>query len=491
MKILLVDDDIYGRMNLKGFLAELGHEVIEADDGHQAIDIYRSNDIHMILTDLRMPGMSGMELIKHFKAIPNFQADVVFITGHGGMDSAIEALRLGAYDYMTKPLNVEEMAMLVERVAEHQSLIRENQLLTREFDSAVIAATRDTLDELDRYKDALIRQSGIGLIGAFSEAMLQAIREARRLHADRSIPVLVQGETGTGKEVLARLIHYGEPPSTAPFIDINCAALSPSLFESELFGYEAGSYTGGIPKGQKGKFDLASGGTLFLDEISELSPPLQAKLLRVIQEKEYYRVGGLKKIATDVRIVCATNSDLALLVDSGAFRSDLYYRLNVASINIPPLRERRDEIVPLAEMFVDELTRQKGKAKRTFSSDARRMLEAHSWPGNVRELKNAMEWLVFSGDETLIEPVHLRLGRGLSLEGELRSEDESNLLRECGRDLPDGFFPLEEHITSIITRAMRKHDGNKTAAARYLGISRRVLEGRLRHINTNQEEPNG
>lgn len=267
MKILLVDDDAAGRGSIGTFLTELGHQVIEARDGREAVSIYSQDSVHMILSDLRMPGMGGMDLMRQLKALPGFNADVVFFTGYGGVESVIEALRLGAYDYLQKPLNVEELAILIERVAEHQALIRENRILNEHFEDAVQAAAQSTLEELRQAKDALIRAFGIGLVSYRSEAMRMIVRKALQLHNNRDIPVLILGETGTGKELISRLIHYGEESTAGPFIDINCAALSPSVFESELFGYEAGSFTGGIPGGQKGKFDLADGGTLFLDEI--------------------------------------------------------------------------------------------------------------------------------------------------------------------------------------------------------------------------------
>ena len=449
--------------------------------------IYGEATIHMLLSDLRMPGMGGLELLRQLKSLPGFTADVVFFTGYGGVASVIDALRLGAYDYLQKPLNVDELAILVERVAEHQALIQENRLLNEHFQDAVQAVARDTLKELRQVKDALIKAFGIGLVSYRSEAMQRVVQKALHLHNNRDIPVLIQGETGTGKELISRLIHYGEEATTAPFVDINCAALVPSVFESELFGYEAGSFTGGIPGGQRGKFDLADGGTLFLDEISELTPALQAKLLRVIQEKEFYRVGGLKKIHTDVRLICATNQDVAQMVEEGGFRADLYYRLNVATISIPPLRERPEDILPLAQIFLDEFAQRRNQVRRTLNPEEQRELLGYNWPGNVRELRNTMEWLAFSGEANEREVPLLNLG-GRRRSNNHQSNYQGRLMLDRGQfELPAGAFDLDGHMSRIILQALHMNNGNKTATAKYLGISRRVLEGRLNRIQERQD----
>ncbi|MCL6478779.1 MAG: sigma-54 dependent transcriptional regulator [Peptococcaceae bacterium] len=343
LNILLVDDERESRSYLAEFLREQGHRVAESADGSEALDIFTAGEFHLVLTDIRMPKMSGLELLRKIRGMPGGQdVDVVLFTGNGDVRSAIEALRAGAYDYLLKPINVEELVAVTERAGERQALRRENAILTKKFKDAVEAATEETRQELSRFKKAYYESIGLGNIGVFSQAMKKIFQQARKLHTDRSIPVLIEGETGTGKEVIARYIHYGDGNVTAPFVDLNCAAIAPNLFESELFGYEAGAFTGGTPRGQKGKLDLAQGGTLFLDEITEIPTDLQAKLLRVIQEKEFYRVGGLKKIKTDVRIVCATNVDIEKKVEEGAFRRDLYYRLNVGRISLPPLRERTE-----------------------------------------------------------------------------------------------------------------------------------------------------
>lgn len=486
MNILLVDDDDAGRVSIAAFLSELGHRVLEARDGREAISLFGGHNVHMILSDLRMPGMGGMELMRQLKALPDFTADMVFFTGYGNVNSAIEALRLGAYDYLQKPLNVDELALLVARVAEHQALLVENRMLNLHFEDAVQAAAGSALEELRQVKDALVRAHSIGQVSYRSPVMQKVVDRALQLHRNRDMPVLIQGETGTGKELIARLIHFGEESNVRPFVDINCAALAPSVFESELFGYEAGSFTGGIPGGQQGKFDLAAGGTLFLDEISELGPALQAKLLRVIQEKDFYRVGGLKKIRTDVRLICATNQNLASMVEQGSFRADLFYRLNVANVAIPPLRERPEDILPLAEIFLDEFTGRRGQPRRALSREESSELLAYDWPGNVRELRNTMEWLAFASEMEGRPEAVLKLGQGRKANSQGAAHDpgapESRVLNTLNFQLPEHFFNLDGHMSQIIIKALDMNNGNKTATARYLGISRRVLEGRLKQI---------
>lgn len=489
VNILMVDDDRDCLDSMGEFLGELGHNVVACGDGQKALETFRSGDFHLVLSDIQMPGMSGIELLRAISALTvDRPVDVVLITGHGDMKTAIEALRAGAYDYLLKPVNVEELAALTERIGEHQALHREYRVLSEKFAEEVLAATAETERELNRLKKAYARAVGLDGIGIFSDKMREVFAHALKLHHDRSIPVLIEGETGTGKEVVARYVHYGDIKTTTPFVDINCAALTPSIFESELFGYEAGAFTGGLTKGQKGKLDLAQGGTLFLDEIAEIPVNLQAKLLRVIQEKEFYRVGGLKKIRTDVRIICATNVNLEKGVADGIFRQDLYYRLNVGRIVIPPLRERTEEILPLANMFLLDFARQKRKQFSKISPAAAAMLTAYPWPGNVRELRNAMEWVAFMHDDVELRPVHL----GIIAKpdnpcpdpgsGHMPAGIPGNMIDPAGFTLPEGGLPLEDFEDEIVLRALAMHGGNKSETARYLGISRRSLYCRLERL---------
>lgn len=494
MNILVVDDDRDGRNCVSDFLREMGHEVTECGTGEEALKLFAVQDFSMVLSDIQMPGMSGLELLqKLLKQAPAGNVDIVLFTGFGDMETAIEALRAGAYDYLLKPVNIDELVAVTERIAEHQTLRRENKVLTEQFQEQVEEATAQTRQELYRLKQRVAASVGLGEIGVFSPAMKNIFQMAEKYHEDRSIPVLIQGETGTGKEVVARVIHFGDELEARPFIDINCAALTPSLFENELFGYEAGAFTGGLSKGQKGKLDMAAGGTLFLDEVGEIPLDLQGKLLRVIQEKEFYRVGGVKKIKTDVRIICATNVDLAEKVQTGAFRKDLYYRLKVGHLLLPPLRARPADIAPLAELFLQEFAKQKRKKFKGISPEALRLLQRDSWPGNVRELKNAIEWVVFMFDEEMVQPRHLEaMYQGKGENGPVAArQEQAGVLDTLHFVLPpptgDTVVPLDEYVQRILQQALLINNGNKAATARYLGITRRSLYCRL---NSGKDETN-
>lgn len=480
MNILLVEDDSDSRAGVAEFLREMGHQVTESGDGEQALALFAAGDFPMVLSDIKMPRMSGIELLRRIRALGGDKAcDIVLFTGHGDMVTAIEALRAGAYDYLLKPISVAELAAITERIAEHQSLLRENRALTSRFSDEVRAATEETRRELTRLKKLASKAAGIDNIAFFAPEMRRIAAQTARYHQDRSMPVLIEGETGTGKEIIARLIHYGDFQDPAPLIDVNCAALTGSLFESEFFGYEPGAFTGGLTKGQKGKLDLAQGGTVLLDEVGEIPLELQGKLLRVIQEKEFYRVGGLKKVPADVRIICATNADLGQRVEQGTFRKDLFYRLKVGHIVIPPLRQRREEILPLAELFLREFADLKGRRFKKIDPAAAELLRAYDWPGNVRELRNTMEWVAFMYDDAVVKSAHLDgLAKGFSPLSRAAAAPFP-ALNPDEFALPAAGFSLEDYVDRIVRQALALCRGNKTAAARYLGISRRSLYCRL------------
>jgi two-component system response regulator AtoC len=411
--------------------------------------------------------MSGLELLQELSLLPvASKVDKVLFTAYADMDSSIAAIRAGAFDYLLKPLDIDELVKTTERVARHQEEIR-GKVIKQELPAEI-----NTPTEANTYHVS----SDSSKVGVFSPSMEQVFSLALKLHHNRSIPVLIEGETGTGKELVARYIHYGNENNNLPFIALNCAALASSIFESELFGYEAGTFSGGLPQGKKGKLDLARGGTLFLDEVSELPLDLQAKLLRVLQEKEFYRVGGLNLINTDVRIICASNQPLKNMVKQGSFRKDLYYRLNMGHMYIPPLRKQPESIIPLARMFMMEITEQANRRFNKIDPRAASILEAYHWPGNVRELRNTIEWIVLMNDDTTIQPQYLDKLRLKSLENGLETDRPI---------LPDDFFlpPESMHLdkisNDIILRALKMHNGNKTATARYLGISRSTLYYRL------------
>ncbi|MBP2636378.1 MAG: zraR 1 [Firmicutes bacterium] len=489
MKILLVDDEQHSRQAMLWFLTHQNHEVTECSSGEEALQKFSTETYPMVLSDIQMPGMSGIDLATAIKKLPNsWQTDIVFFTGHADVNSAVTALRAGVYDYLIKPVNPEELFSVIERVAEHQSLLRENKHLTERFHDEVNAATEETRRELIHMKQ-IVAESMLGTIGIFSDCMKAIFQQAQQLHTDRTIPVLIEGETGTGKEVLAKLIHFGHnfaPLPAAPFVDINCAALAPTLFESELFGYEAGSFTGSMAKGSKGKFDLANDGTLLLDEIGEIPLDLQGKLLRVLQEKEFYRVGGLKKIKTNIRVICATNVPLEQRVAQGSFRKDLYFRLKVAHIVIPPLRQRKEEILPMAQMFLQEFSRRKKKLFTTIHPQTAVIMEQYNWPGNIRELQNIIEYATFAYNDTELKPEHIL---GHLQQQQLNSTASLPPERSSVLELPFPFqgYPLKKYTEDIILKILKAHHNNQAATAKYLGISRRALSYRLEEIRHKQK----
>ena len=492
MNVLLVEDDFHSRSLIAQFITQLGHQVTECIDGQEALEIYEQQDFPLILSDICMPHISGIELLQSIASSPtSAETCVVLFTGHGDMESAIAALRAGAYDYLLKPIRIDELAAVIKKVQEFQQLRRENKILSRRLDAEEKGADLETSQEIFRVREGLAGSVALSL-GVFSQAMQAVIIEANGYHQNRNIPVLIEGETGTGKELLARLVHYGQSGRdlNLPFVAVNCAAFSDNLFESEFFGYEAGSFSGGLRNGKKGKLDLAQGGTLFLDEIGDLPLTLQAKLLRVIQEKEYYRVGGLKTQQVDIRLLCATNTDLAVKVQAGTFRQDLYYRLAVGHIFIPPLRERREEILPLTKMFLERFALEMKQEIPLLTEEAVNFLKEQLWPGNVRELRNLMEWLTVMQSGKVIDTRILAnkcLGRSSALLPGMNrlcaSAEEIIALRSGQQSQAEknqfAQVSLAEQSEAMISAALQRNNGNKMAAAKELGISVRTLYYRL------------
>lgn len=487
MNILLVDDEHRSRLHVANFLRKLGHMVMEASDGREALELFPSHEFDLILTDHRMPRMSGLELLQEIRSLaPVHDPHMVVFTAYGDMQNTVMAMRAGASDYLLKPLNIDELVTMIERIARQRA---DRQKLTVPDPNAEQNTSVPAGKNLSGYiRKKFAPNISLNEIGVFSTAMHKAYELAQKLHDNRLIPVLIEGETGTGKELVARFIHYGEEDNPLPFIALNCAALNANIFESELFGYEPGAFSGGLSSGNKGKLDMAEGGTLFLDEISEIPINLQAKLLRMLQEKEYYRVGGLKLIKTDVRIVCASNKNLEEAVRQGVFRQDLYYRLNVGHIFVPPLRERREDILPLSRLFLKEFSRQYGKRFIRINPQAADLLLAYAWPGNVRELRNIMEWVVLMGDEDEVTLQHLEI-IGAKRAQQIKDhyspfEPDSETL-----SLPVENTSLNKLSNSIILKALEMHHGNKTETARYLNISRSSLYNRLRQIQEDHPQP--
>jgi len=444
-KILVVDDEAIVRESLRDWLSDCGYQIFTAENAHQALEIIEKERLSIVITDLVMPEMDGIELMKRAKEIiPNIE--VIIITAYGSITTAIAAMKEGAYDYIEKPFCPERAELLVKKLVEHQGLIEENISLHQK------------LEERYRFENIIAKSP-----------KMQQVIEVIKIVAKSNATVLIMGESGTGKELVARAIHAQSHRRDKPFIAVSCAALPESLLESELFGHEKGSFTGAYAQ-KKGKFEIANRGTLFLDEIGEMSTNIQVHLLRVLEEKEFTRVGGNELIKVDVRAVSATNKDIRKAVASGQFREDVYYRLNVVTIELPPLRERKEDIPLLAEHFLKKFTLENQKEIAGFSPDATNFLLKYEWPGNVRELENAIERAVILAQNSNIEITDLP-HQNLPL---ARSASTGKRLKEAEKN----------HILNILTETQ----GNYSEAARILGISRMTLYNKARVYGINVKE---
>jgi DNA-binding NtrC family response regulator len=445
LNILVVEDGQSQREMLRDFLRKEGHTVGEAENGDRAIRQVREGHYDLIFLDFKMPGMNGMQVLQAIKGI-NPEIDIVIITAYGTIETAVDAMKAGALDYITKPVEFDELVLLVDRVSERRTLLKENEIL------------REQLGEKGVTTDRIIYKS---------PQMSALINMAGRVAASRAT-VLLQGESGTGKELLARLIHNLSPRNARRFIAVNCGALHENLLESELFGHEKGAFTGATSR-RIGRFEEADGGTLFLDEIGELSQAVQVKLLRFLQEHEFQRLGGNQTLRTDVRVISATNRDLLQRVKEGAFREDLFYRLNVVMISIPPLRERKEDILPLIDHFLRRYSEENGKEIAGLSSEALDILLKYDYPGNVRELENIIERAVVIARDAVISVEDLPFGEGME-EGRAGGKSEEGLLRGS----------IEELEKKLIVEAMEKVGEHQTRAAELLGISERMLRYKLK-----------
>lgn len=437
--VLVVDDDHAHRTMLRTLLTGWGYTIVEADDGDTAIKKVHEAPFDLILMDIRMIRVSGLEALHQIKAF-NPAIPIIIMTAYSSVETAVEALKKGAYDYLTKPLDFDELRLAMERAANHRQLKEENRLLREslgtQFDRQNIIGRSDTVVKL---------------------------LETVVLVAPSDATVLITGESGTGKELIAGAIHFNSPRKEGPFVKINCAAITETLLESELFGHEKGSFTGANRR-KEGRFHQADGGSLFLDEVSEMSLAMQAKLLRVLQEREITRVGGEETIKVDVRVITATNKDLMQEIEVGRFREDLFYRLNVVTLNVPPLRERKEDIPLLAQHFLMVFAEKNHKKIKGLTPQAMDRLLKYEWPGNIRELMNAVErGVVLSRSEYLDEH-----------DLPLITKDEPS-----GDAIP-GDLPLEEVEKATILKTLELTQGNKSEAARRLGITRRTLHKKLR-----------
>jgi two-component system response regulator HydG len=442
-RLLVADDDPGLRESLERTLTREGYRVTLASDGRAALERVQAGGIDLILTDLKMPGLTGLELLRAAKAIAP-DVDVILLTAFGTVEEAVKAMKDGAYDFLTKPFRREQLLKLIDKALERRALIEQNKVL------------RQQLEDL-RGKGQVI-----GASPAFRRMMTLVDQVA-----DSAATVLIQGESGTGKELVARAIHERSPRSHRPFVAVNCAALPETLLESELFGYEKGAFTGAVGR-KEGRFELASGGTLFLDEVADLSLVTQPKILRMLQEGEFERLGGTRTLQVDVRIVAATNQNLAEMVKDKRFREDLYYRLNVITVYVPPLRDRPEDIRVLAQHFLRVYAAKNNRALEGFTPEAVERLESYGWPGNVRELENVVERAVVLARERRVGPEELPD----EVTGTRKRAPRDAIVELVGTPLAD----IEQRL---LDEALRITGGNKTQTAKLLGIDVRTVARKL------------
>ncbi|OGW41609.1 MAG: two-component system response regulator [Nitrospirae bacterium GWD2_57_8] len=445
-RVLIMDDEEKERKRIEQYLARKGHDVLGVGTVEEAVDAISRERFDAFLTDCNIPGVDALKTSSEARKI-NPDMAVIIMTAFGTIETAVKAIKAGAYDYLPKPIDLDQLALLIERISERQNLIRENTEL------------KEQLRERYKFKE----------IVSTSQAMEDALNMAGRV-AGSTATVLLRGESGTGKELVAKAIHFHSPRAEAPLVKVNCAALPETLLESELFGHEKGAFTGAAAR-RIGRFEAADGGTLFLDEIGELTPGMQAKLLRALQEKEFERLGGNQTIKVDVRVIAATNRDLEQAMGDGKFREDLYYRLNVVSIVIPPLRDRKEDVPALIDHFVQKYREENRKKISGVSAEARDVLMRYAYPGNVRELENIIERAVVLAKGGLIATVDLPL--------HLRSAEGEKKLTcwKAGGSLNETLDTVER---GLILEALKDAGDVQTRAAEKLGISERVLRYKIK-----------
>ncbi|MEG9436736.1 sigma-54-dependent Fis family transcriptional regulator [Edaphobacter sp. HDX4] len=450
-QILVVDDDSSLRSVMKMQLEEAGYQVALAADGAEAYELIRQTRPQLVISDLKMP-TSGLELMRRIAA-DDIQPTLIIVTAFGTVETAVEAMKLGAYDYVTKPLDFEELVLVVHRAMERQNLLEEVRTL------------RSVLDQ---------RYGFEGIVGR-AKSLLRVLDQASRV-AQRDTTVLIQGETGTGKELMARAIHFNSPRKSAPFVTINCGSIPKELVEAELFGYTRGAFTGAVTT-KPGKIELADGGTLFLDEVGELPLDAQVKLLRVLQQGEIAKIGATEVQKVDVRVVAATHRNLQAMIEDQTFREDLYYRLAVVPLLLPPLRERREDIPELVKHLFGKAKERHGMTDIELSSAVVQHLTRYRWPGNVRELENVLERMLVLSSSNLVTEA--------DLPEEIRRVPPDN--SAFWIELPEEGVSLEAVERELILRALEQAKGNQTKAAKYLDISRRTLIYRMEKYGLSTE----
>ncbi len=461
---MIVDDERLVRWSLRQKCEEWGYHVIEADAGEPALKLAQHESPDLVLLDVRMPDLSGIEVLDQLKKNGDARA-VIMITADPQLDDVKAALKLGAYDFVGKPIDFDELHITIKNALEATSLRAEVQSLRGE----------------------VRRDAGYNSVVSVSSKMTELMNFVRKVASSEATTILIQGESGTGKDLIAKAIHYESSRHEKPFVAINCSAIPETLMEAELFGHEKGAFTD-AKQMKKGLFEAADGGTLFLDEIGELSPLLQAKLLRVLEDQVIRRVGGIQDMQVDVRVIAASNRDLEKAVREGHFRQDLYYRLAIIAIFIPPLRDRKEDILPLVDFFIDRYNRRFKKSIRGVTDETRRLILSHNWPGNVRELKNTIERGMILEDTPFLRPVYLPFSVGESggrTVFERTSPADGGQTLPNGRTLPRLYIPeggtsLEEVEHHMVELAMRQANGNQTHAAKLLDISRDALRYKLK-----------
>jgi DNA-binding NtrC family response regulator len=446
LKILIVDDEEPARQGLTALLARWGYDVDEAGDGQEALAKAAAGLPSVVVSDLVMPKMDGLELLRALKTDVPF-ASVILLTGQGSIDTAVTAMKEGAYDYLTKPVDVARLRLLIPKASERGEALREVALLRRK----------------------LSQVWGMGrLVG--TSAGMQEVYRLIEVAAPTTAPVLISGESGTGKELVARTLHDLSPRSKGPFVAVNCAAIPETLLESEIFGHEKGAFTGALER-RPGCFELAHEGTIFLDEIAEMNPGTQAKFLRILQDGAVRRLGGRTEIRVDVRVLAATNKDPVKAIQEGTFREDLYYRLNVVSLALPPLRERRDDIPALVQAFIEEFNARYDKHIRALDEAVLSGLVAQGWPGNVRELRNTLERAIIVCETDTILPKHIPPSPTLRVADPCDGPDSVSF--RVGTS-------LEDAEKALILKTLAANGNNKTRAADVLGISLKTLHNKLK-----------
>jgi DNA-binding NtrC family response regulator len=450
MNILVVDDEKLIRWSLRERLTREGHSITEADDGKTALTAFRQETPDLVLLDMKLPDTDGLAILRAIQkeTAGGPEVPVIIITAYSTVDTAVEAMKLGAFDYVAKPFNMDELTLTVKRALENSSLKREVQAHTSE------------------------RRASFGLhnLVGKSKAMRDVVELVKRVSQSGASTVLLRGESGTGKDLVAKAIHYESNRSERPFMNITCTALQDTLLESELFGHERGSFTDAKTQ-KKGLFELANGGTVFLDEIGDMSPALQSKLLRALEEKSFRRIGGTQDIKVDVRVIAATNRDLEKGIKEGRFREDLYYRLNIITIDVPPLRSRKEDVPLLVAHFLKRFAEEFRRPASELSKEAMDKLMSYDWPGNVRELRNSVERAVLLGSGPEIGADEIALGRPSPAGA---GEDGARLLK-----LPAKGLVLEELERDLVVQALERTAGNQTRAADLLGITRDQIRYRM------------